>query len=120
MYNLSIFIGQMGENRKKDGYIYVISNSNFPNYYKIGVTEDIHSRLRTYQTSSPLRNYKIEYYIRHPDCYSAEKEIHQRMKPFATNIKNEWFEIGNLQMVIDRVDESLQPKEKISLDLYKK
>ena len=42
------------------------------------------------------------------------------MKPFATNIKNEWFEIGNLQMVIDRVDESLQPREKISLDLYKK
>ena len=42
------------------------------------------------------------------------------MKHFANNIKNEWFEIGSLQMVIDRLDESLQPKEKISLDLYKK
>ncbi len=48
----------MGEKRQKEGYIYVISNINFPNYYKIGVTEDIKSRLRTYQTSSPLRNYK--------------------------------------------------------------
>ena len=66
----------MGEKRQKSGYIYVISNSNFPSYYKIGVTEDIKSRLRTYQTSSPLRNYKIEYFIEHPDCYGAEKEIH--------------------------------------------
>ena len=41
----------MGEKRQKDGYIYVISNINFPNYYKIGVTEDIKSRLRTYQTA---------------------------------------------------------------------
>ena len=51
---------------------------------------------------------------------NSAADMAERMKPFATNIKNEWFEIGNLQMVIDRVDESLQPKEKISLDLYKK
>ena len=110
----------MGEKRQKDGYIYVISNINFPNYYKIGVTEDIKSRLRTYQTSSPLRNYKIEYYIHHSDCYNAEKDIHEQIKHFARSQKNEWFEIGSLQMVIDRLDESLQSKEKISLDLYKK
>ena len=110
----------MVEKRQKDGYIYVISNTNFPNFYKIGVTEDIKSRLRTYQTSSPLRNYKIEYYIHHPDCYNAEKDIHEQMKHFARSQKNEWFEINSLQMVIDRLDESLQPKEKISLDLYKK
>jgi hypothetical protein len=42
------------------------------------------------------------------------------MKYFARSQKNEWFEIGSLQMVIDRLDESLQSKEKISLDLYKK
>jgi predicted GIY-YIG superfamily endonuclease len=103
-----------------NGYIYIITNKSFPGWVKIGVTEDIKSRLRTYQTSSPLRNYKIEYYIYHPDCYSAEKDIHEQMKYFARSQKNEWFEIGNLQMVIDRVDESLQPKEKISIDLYKK
>jgi len=78
----------MGEKRQKEGYIYVISNINFPNYYKIGVTEDIKSRLRTYQTSSPLRNYKIEYYIHHPDCYNAEKEIHEQKKFLLIFIKN--------------------------------
>jgi predicted GIY-YIG superfamily endonuclease len=106
--------------RSKKGYIYIISNCNFPNYYKIGVTEDIKSRLRTYQTSSPLRNYKIEYFIEHPDCYKAEKDIHENLKYFVLSRKKEWFEINNLQILIDRLDESLQPKEKICIDLYKK
>ena len=110
----------MNKNRNKEGYIYIISNTNFPNYYKIGVTEDIKSRLRTYQTSSPLRNYKIEYYVQHPDCYEAEKAIHESLKPFALSKKNEWVEINNLQIVIDRLDESLQPREKICIDSYKK
>ncbi len=60
-----------------EGYIYIITNKSFPGWVKIGVTEDIKSRLRTYQTSSPLRNYKIEYYIHHPDCYGAEKDINK-------------------------------------------
>lgn len=45
----------MGQKREKEGYIYVISNSNFPNYYKIGVTEDIKARLRTYQTKQSIK-----------------------------------------------------------------
>ena len=110
----------MNKNRNKEGYIYIISNINFPNYYKIGVTEDIKSRLRTYQTSSPLRNYRVEYYIHHPDCYEAERQIHENLKPFALSKKNEWVEINNLQILIDRLDESLQPREKICIDSYKK
>ena len=51
----------MTNTRNKEGYLYIISNNNFPGYYKVGVTSDIKSRLRTYQTASPLRNYKIEY-----------------------------------------------------------
>jgi hypothetical protein len=102
------------------GYIYIITNKSFPGWIKIGVTEDIKSRLRTYQTSSPLRNYKIEYYIEHPDCYSAEKDIHKQMNHFARNKKNEWFEISSLQVGIDRLDESVQPKGNILCDLYKK
>jgi len=62
----------MKSSRDKEGYVYIISNCNFPGYYKVGVTNDIKSRLRTYQTASPLRNYKIEYYVQHPDCYEAE------------------------------------------------
>lgn len=102
----------MTNSRQKNGYVYIISNSNFPSYYKVGVTNDIKSRLRTYQTSSPLRNYKIEYYIHHPDCYGAEKQISEKLKYFATEIKNEWFKC-DLELVKGRVEESLEPEENV-------
>lgn len=96
----------------KEGYVYIISNNNFPGYYKVGITHDIKERLRTYQTASPLRNYKIEYYIHHPNCYRAEKQIAEKLKYFATEIKNEWYKC-NLEIVKDRLDESLEPDENV-------
>lgn len=109
----------MTSKRQKDGYVYIISNSNFPNYYKIGVTKDIESRLRTYQTSSPFRDYKIEYYIYHTECYLAESKIREKMYYFATDIKNEWFKV-DLNIAKNRLDETLDPDENILFDLYKK
>jgi predicted GIY-YIG superfamily endonuclease len=98
------------KHRRKEGYVYVITNSNFPGYVKVGVTEDITSRLRTYQTASPYRNYKLEHYIFHPDCYTAESEIHDMMTYFATaRGKGEWFKI-DLDMAKTRLDETLLEK----------
>jgi|AACY02.1.fsa_nt_gi predicted GIY-YIG superfamily endonuclease len=109
---------QMKSSRNKEGYVYIISNSNFPGYYKVGVTNDIKSRLRTYQTSSPLRNYRIEHYIHHPDCYEAEKQIGEKLKYFATEIKNEWFKC-DIEFVKNRLNESLEVEEN-PLTFFKK
>jgi|TARA_S200002703_G_scaffold91696_1_gene79186 predicted GIY-YIG superfamily endonuclease len=92
--------------RNESGYVYIITNSAFKGYVKIGVTKNIKNRLRTYQTSSPHRNYKIEHYIHHPDCYKAEQEIHEMMNYFALNKKNEWFQI-DLEIAKNRLDETL-------------
>ena len=62
------------------GFLYIITNDVFKGFVKIGVTEDIESRLRVYQTSDPKRNYKVEYYIFHPKCYEAEKRIKEIKK----------------------------------------
>lgn len=97
---------KMGKQRPKEGYIYIISNKAFPNFYKIGVTSNIKSRLRTYQTSAPYRDYKIEYYIKHPDCYTAEQKIRKMMHYFALEIKNEWYKVSR-EIAISRVDEQL-------------
>lgn len=91
----------------KSGFIYLISNTNFPGYFKIGVTQDIKSRLHVYQTSSPHRNYKVEFYAFHPDCYTAEKKINEMMKYFALSIKNEWYEISK-EMAITRIQEQVE------------
>lgn len=90
----------------KEGYVYIISNPAHPGFLKIGVTQDIKSRLHVYQTSDPKRKYKVEYYIFHPDCYKAEKDIRERIKPFALSIRNEWYEIS-LPMAISRLEEQL-------------
>ncbi len=66
--------------------------------------------MRTYQTSSPYRDYEIEYYIYHPDCRAAEKQIHEMMKYFALNKRNEWFEI-DLAIAKVRLDETLDNNE---------
>lgn len=89
------------------GYVYIISNENFPGFYKVGVTEDISRRLKYYQTSSPHRNYKVEYYIQHPDCYLAERKIREMIVPFALSIKHEWYEIS-LPMLISRLNEQIE------------
>lgn len=102
----------------KEGYVYIISNANFEGYYKIGITGNIDDRLRTYQTSSPFRNYKVEYYIKHPNCSEAEKQIKNNMKYFATDSKNEWFKCS-LLLIKNRLDETLDQPENV-LDFYKK
>ena len=109
----------MGKQRSKEGFVYIVSNKAFPNFYKIGVTSDIKSRLRTYQTAAPDRDYKIEYYIKHPDCYTAEQKIRQMMNHFALEIKNEWFKV-DLTIAKNRLDETLDQEETFSLDFYRK
>jgi predicted GIY-YIG superfamily endonuclease len=94
-------------NRDTEGFVYVITNSAFAGYVKIGITKNIKNRLRTYQTSAPMRDYKVEHYIQHPNCYKAEKDIHEALHYFALSKKNEWFEV-DLQIAIDRVNESLE------------
>jgi hypothetical protein len=91
----------------KSGYIYIITNPSHKGWVKIGVTEDIQSRLHVYQTGDPKRSYKVEYYIAHPDCYKAEKNIKETMKYFAKSRKNEWYEI-DLQMAISRLQEQVE------------
>lgn len=102
----------MSKQRSKEGFLYIISNSNFPNYYKIGVTTDISARLRNYQTSSPHRDYTMEYYVKHPDCYKAEKQIRENMRYFATDIKNEWYRV-DLGVAKARLDDTLQEENEI-------
>ena len=91
----------------KIGYVYIISNSAHPNFLKFGITEDIKSRLSTYQTGDPKRAYKVEYYILHPEYKRAEQKIREMLKYFAKSQKNEWAEIS-LPIAISRLQEQLE------------
>jgi predicted GIY-YIG superfamily endonuclease len=91
----------------KSGYLYLISNPAHKGWIKVGVTEDIKARLYVYQTGDPKRQYKVEYYIFHPNCYVAEKRIVELMKPFALSRRKEWYEV-DLEIAKIRMDETLE------------
>jgi hypothetical protein len=88
----------------KKGYLYIISNKSWPGYLKVGVTENLTKRLQSYQTSSPFRDYILEYSLHHPQYLEAEKKIKEVMKHFALEIRNEWYKIDK-HFAKSRLDE---------------
>lgn len=91
----------------KGGYLYIVTNDAFPGFVKVGCTEDLDARLRSYQTSDPKRGYKMVFNIPHPDCIPAEKRIREAMRHFALSQRNEWYEIP-LHMAISRLEEEVE------------
>ena len=92
------------------GYLYIITNSAWPNFIKIGITTDLDKRLQQYQTGSPHRDYRIVYSLYHPEYDVAEKKLKETMLPFAKSIKHEWYEV-DFTMARDRILEQLEEYE---------
>jgi len=78
-------------------YVYVISHPSYPGEYKVGVAKNYKSRLNSYQTSDPDRQYKIEYKLHTPHFRECEAYIH-RIFPN----KHEW-EQGDLKKIISEI-----------------
>ena len=68
------------DDNRKDGrekkYVYIISHPNYKEFYKVGIAKDYQARLNSYQTSDPLREYKLEYKIETFLFRETEKHIH--------------------------------------------
>ena len=47
----------------ESGYLYIIKNKAWPDWVKIGITENLDKRLNNYQTSSPFRDFEIMYKV---------------------------------------------------------
>ena len=57
-------------------YVYIVSHPQYKGLYKVGIAKDWKSRLNSYQTSDPLRQYKMEYKHLTPLFRETEKHIH--------------------------------------------
>lgn len=91
----------------KSGYLYIVTNAVFPNWVKVGTTFDLTQRFHVYQTGDPFRQYQLRYSLHHPAFREAEKKIKEAMKPFALEIRGEWYKI-DLDMAKSRLDEALE------------
>ena len=76
-----------------EGYVYIINNPCWKGWIKVGMAIDAEDRCNGYQTSSPLRDYKLCYSKFFEDRKEAEKIAHSLLKKEAKDNKGEWFKI---------------------------
>jgi hypothetical protein len=62
-----------------EGQVYVVVNPNFPEWVKVGMAIDSEDRLNNYQTSSPFRDYVLNYKWNVSDRRAAESESHTEL-----------------------------------------
>ena len=80
------------DTKVKEGYVYAISNAAWPEWIKIGKAVDADDRLNSYQTSSPMRDYKLIHSVYFEDRNAAEIKAH-KYAAIKGRRKNEWFNI---------------------------
>ena len=91
-------------NQIKEGYVYAITNPVWPEWVKIGKAIDAEDRLSSYQTSSPMRNYKLVYSVHFDDRNVAEKKAHllaatRTMHPWNKHDNGEWFKLTDAEAI---------------------
>ena len=79
--------------KSKDGYVYAITNPAWEGWVKIGMAVDADDRCKSYQTSSPHRDYKLEHCLYFKDRRKAEQKAHEKAEEIAEECGSEWFKI---------------------------
>tara|TARA_Y100000593_G_C4275300_1_gene319705 strand:+ start:867 stop:1280 length:414 start_codon:yes stop_codon:yes gene_type:complete len=93
-------------NKQKDGYVYVISNPAWRGWYKVGMAVDSQDRCGSYQTSSPHRDYRLEYSKYFLNRKVAEEIAHDVISEISLDRNGEWFKVSvnKIRKVIKGID----------------
>jgi len=76
------------------GFLYAITNPAWKEWVKIGMAVNAEDRLKSYQTSSPFRDYKLSIGMPVKDRRLAEAEAHKQAEEIATERNGEWFKMS--------------------------
>lgn len=85
------------EDYREQKYVYIISHPNYPGEYKVGIAKNWKSRLNSYQTSDPERQYKMEFKMETPWFRETERHIHDKF-----DNKHEWV-TGAMDDIINEI-----------------
>ena len=93
-------------NKQKDGYVYVISNPAWKGWYKVGMAVDSQDRCGSYQTSSPHRDYRLEYSKYFLNRKVAEEIAHDVISEISHDRNGEWFKVSvnKIRKIIKGID----------------
>ena len=75
----------------QEGYVYIVSNPAWERWFKVGMALDAYDRCAGYQTSSPFRDYVVEYCKFFTDRKEAEKLVHAELRTQGVKHSSEWF-----------------------------
>jgi hypothetical protein len=80
-------------NQVKAGHVYIISNPAWPEWIKVGMAIDAADRCCNYQTSSPFRDYVVEYSFASTNRREDESVAHQKLAAISQDRRGEWFKL---------------------------
>tara|TARA_R100001369_G_C3282999_1_gene162409 strand:+ start:53 stop:637 length:585 start_codon:yes stop_codon:yes gene_type:complete len=75
------------------GEVYIITNPAWKGWLKIGMAIEAEDRLKGYQTSSPLRDFKLKFKKYFDNRRVAEQQAHALCAKKALKRKGEWFKV---------------------------
>lgn len=75
------------------GEVYIITNPAWKGWIKVGMAIDSEDRCKGYQTSSPLRDFKLKFKKYFDDRRTAEQTAHTLCAKKADKRKGEWFKL---------------------------
>jgi len=82
-----------------EGEVYIVANSAWPDWVKVGKAVNSADRLNGYQTSSPFRDYKVIATLTTDNRHTKEREMHKVFGHFAEERKGEWFKIDKVTAI---------------------
>jgi len=88
----------------KRGYMYIVFNSKFPEYIKVGRTSDAYKRLQQYNADTPYPTSKMLYVSElFENVNIAERKILRYMYECTepTTLSKEWFEYEHIEKIIN-------------------
>lgn len=99
--------------KENSGDVYIITNKAWKGWVKIGRAIDAEDRCKGYQTSSPFRDYTLEYKRYFKDRTKAEKDAHKLCTNKAEDRNGEWFKmsIQEAKKLIETISEKQYEKE---------
>ena len=88
----------------KKGEVYIITNPAFEGWVKVGMAVDAMDRLKGYQTSSPFRDYELQFFCKVNDRRASESQAHQLLASKFYQ-QGEWFQcsVEEARQVINQV-----------------
>jgi len=93
--------------KSNEGHVYLITNPAWKGWVKVGMAVDANDRCNQYQTSSPMRDYKLEYKKQFNHRRIAELQAHKLCSKKSLQQNGEWFKI-NIKDAINLIESIIE------------